>query len=207
MIQAIIFDLYGVLALNGWQAFKVRHFTKQPSKWNELFELGRQVDAGKASYYDLVRFTAIASGESEAAVRHELEHTVANTKLLDYIQAALQPKYKLGILSNAPGNAALDIFIRQQRELFHAVVLSGFEGHTKPDKQMYTAVAAKLNVDLRECLFVDDQIRHCDGARAAGMEAVLFTDVPQLKVELDCLLPKTPPTEPFTRGMASDESK
>lgn len=184
-IRAIIFDLYGVLALNGWQAFKTKHLTDKPETWNEVFELGRQVDAGFSDYAELIRFTAKKTCEPEATVRYQLEHTVANEELLNYIARTLKLHYKLGILSNASSNVVGHILTPTQQDLFDTTLLSHHIGLTKPDTRMYEAVAEKLETDTKECLFVDDQERHAAGAKQAGMQAIVYTDFTQFKTELE----------------------
>jgi HAD superfamily hydrolase (TIGR01509 family) len=188
MTKAIIFDLYGVLALNGWQAFKELHFSDRLDVWEQVFELGKQVDAGLKSYDDLVQFTAEQTGQSQAVVRHQLEHTVANEPLLDYIRITLKPHYKIGILSNAGTNVVERIFTAEQQDLFDAVVLSHHVGYTKPQFEMYDVIANRLETDLADCLFIDDQERHVTGARDAGMQALVYTDVMQLQSQLKTLL-------------------
>jgi HAD superfamily hydrolase (TIGR01509 family) len=184
VIKAIIFDLYGVLALNGWQAFKARHLTDKPATWDEVFELGRKVDAGLADYGELIHFTAKKTGESEATVRYQLEHTTVNDELLSYIATDLKPRYKLGILSNASSNIVSELFLPAQEQLFDAIVLSHHVGLTKPDAGMYEAIAEKLYVDTKECIFVDDQERHVIGAKAAGMQALVYEEVEVLRKEI-----------------------
>lgn len=184
--RAVIFDLYGVLALNGWQAFKAKHFHDREDIWTEVFELGRKVDAGLADYVELIAFTAQKTGESEDTVRYQLEHTVANDELLDYIQTALKPHYKLGILSNASSTRVLDeVFTAAQVAIFDSVTLSHHVGLTKPDARMYEAAAERLGVEIGECVFVDDQERHATGARDAGMRSLVYTDMSQLRTELE----------------------
>ncbi|MEJ0073284.1 MAG: HAD-IA family hydrolase [Candidatus Saccharibacteria bacterium] len=189
MIKAVIFDLYGVLALNGWQAFKTKHFTDREDVWTEVFKLGRKVDAGQADYTELIRFTAEQTGESEATVRYQLEHTVVNRELLSYIRTELKPRYKLGILSNASTNKVIDeLFMPEDEALFDAIVLSHHVGLTKPQAEMYHAIAARLRLRPAECLFVDDQERHAAGAEYAGMRALVYTDLPALKLGLGKLI-------------------
>ncbi len=187
--KAVIFDLYGVLALNGWQAFKAKHFREREGTWTEVFELGRRVDAGTADYTELIRFTAKKTGESEATVRYQLEHTLVNDELLHYITSELKPHYLLGILSNASKDEAVNqLLTSQQKTLFDAIILSHHYGLTKPQVEMYEAIARKLKVDVAECVFIDDQERHAAGARFAGMQALVYTDVPTLKKELAKIL-------------------
>ena len=189
MVRAIIFDLYGVLAINGWQAFKAAHFAEREEVWDQVFQLGRQVDAGLTGYADLVRFTAEASGESEETVRYQLEHTVANVELLQFIRAELKGQYKLGILSNASDDSVIGrVFTEEQQKIFDVITLSHHVGMTKPDVHMYEVVASKLGVEPEDCVFVDDQERHAAGARAADMQAILYTDLVGFKRELEALL-------------------
>jgi putative hydrolase of the HAD superfamily len=183
--KAVIFDLYGVLALNGWQAFKAKHFTDRPEIWDQVFEIGRKVDAGLADYDELIGFTAEQAGETEATVRYQLEHTSANDELLDYIRTDLKPWYFIGVLSNAHrAEVVSEIFSPEQEDLFTEIILSHHTGLVKPDTRMYEIIAGRLGVLPEECIFVDDQERHVEGARSAGMRGIAFTDVPQLKAAL-----------------------
>jgi FMN phosphatase YigB (HAD superfamily) len=185
MVQAIIFDLYGVLAINGWQSFKAKHFSDREDLWDQVFRIGKQVDTGVSDYEELVRFTAEASGQSEATVRYQLEHTVANEELLRFIHDDLKGQYKLGILSNAGDDEVLDrIFTPEQRSLFDAITLSREIGIPKPDPRTYNFIADALSVPTGDCIFIDDQERHTAGAREAGMQSILFTDVTELKAAL-----------------------
>ena len=183
--RAIIFDLYGVLALNGWQAFKARHFRDRPEVWDEIYDVGKQVDAGLAEYKDFIQMVAERSGESEATVRYQLEHTAPNEELLAYIADELLGKYKLGILSNAGRDHVLEeIFTKQQREYFDVITLSHHFGLTKPDTRIYEATASLLELNTNQCVFVDDQERHVSGAKEAGMLGIVFTGVANLQQEL-----------------------
>ncbi len=189
MVRAIIFDLYGVLAINGWQAFKAAHFEGREEAWQQIYELGRQVDAGLSDYAEFVSAAARATGESVETVRYQLEHTVANAELLAFIQHSLKSRYKLGILSNASNDRVVGrIFTPVQQKFFDTVTMSHHVGMTKPDVYMYRVVADKLSAEVDECVFIDDQERHVAGAREAGMQALLYTNVLELKRELAGLL-------------------
>jgi HAD superfamily hydrolase (TIGR01509 family) len=182
VIRAIIFDLYGVLAINGWQAFKATHFSGREDMWDQVHQLGRQVDAGESDYDELVRF---AAGANESIVRYRLEHTVANEELLKFIRSDLRENYKIGILSNASRSEVIErIFTPGQRALFDTVILSQQIGVTKPDRQAFVIASDEIEVPIGSCLLVDDQERHVKGARKAGMQAVQFTNVVNLKKDL-----------------------
>jgi HAD superfamily hydrolase (TIGR01509 family) len=191
-VKAVIFDLYGVLALNGWQAFKAKHFTNRTDVWDQIFELGRKVDAGLADYDELITFTAKQAGESQETVRYQLEHTSANDELLDYIKTDLKRWYSIGILSNASRSEIVSqIFSPEQEDLFTEIILSHHVGLIKPDVRMYEAIAGKLGVQTEDCVFVDDQERHVAGAQNAGMQGLVYHDTASLKAELNTLLANT----------------
>jgi len=55
-----------------------------------------------------------------------------------------------------------------------AVVLSFEAGSAKPDPGIYRAALEAVGTHPAETLFVDDQAAYCDGAVAAGMDALLI---------------------------------
>jgi len=61
-------------------------------------------------------------------------------------------------------------------EIFETVVDSGFVGVRKPEARIYEMTLERLGLPAEACLFVDDLAPNCDGARAAGMNAVHFRD-------------------------------
>jgi len=92
-------------------------------------------------------------------------------------------------LSNANSDQVIDrIFTSEQQKIFDSITLSHHVGMTKPDIQMYEVIAQKLEVKPSECVFIDDQERHAAGARLAGMRALIYVDMIQLKHELQTLL-------------------
>src|SRR5476649_1145986 len=103
MIQAIIFDCYGVLASDGWLPFKTRYFGHDPKLLQQAADLNRQSDAGLLSYNDFVRSVSDMAGVTIQVATKAIENNVPNEQLLDYI-AELKPSYKIGMLSNAGTN-------------------------------------------------------------------------------------------------------
>lgn len=172
MIKAVIFDLYGVLGLNSWQAFKERHFAHCPEDWESLRALGQRVDAGEATEGELVAAIAIRTGETEETVRYQFEHTVPNVDLLTYAKT-LAPRFAIGVLSNASRDVVADIFSTEEQGVFSAVVTSFHVGLTKPDPGIFQKVLDELHVHAHECIFVDDQQRHIDAAKALGFSTIL----------------------------------
>ncbi len=78
-------------------------------------------------------------------------------------------------------------FLRERHTLldhFAKPTLSFRTGVLKPDPAAYRAAAADVGVPARECFFTDDLPENVDGARAAGMDAVLFEGAEPLRAAL-----------------------
>jgi putative hydrolase of the HAD superfamily len=72
-------------------------------------------------------------------------------------------------------------------EIFETVVDSGFVGCRKPEARIYEMTLERLGLAAGACLFVDDLLPNCEGARAAGMSAVHFRDNEQATAEIRAL--------------------
>lgn len=57
-------------------------------------------------------------------------------------------------------------------------------GVMKPDAEIYLAGARNVRTDPRQCLFVDDLEVNVEGARAVGMQAILFENPTALSKQL-----------------------
>jgi putative hydrolase of the HAD superfamily len=84
-----------------------------------------------------------------------------------------------GVLIGLLSNNTLDLYDTlaafELEPLFDAVVISAGIGLMKPDPAAYQAVLEQLGVAPQQAVLVDDFPANVDGARAVGMEAVLFT--------------------------------
>jgi putative hydrolase of the HAD superfamily len=132
-------------------------------------EVGRLVGE---DWSDMSTFVRRARGaDPQAVVRPEADRA---------IRVANAAGIRLAILSNE-----LDLFYGADfrgrlplLSLFETIVDATYTGILKPDARAYEAVGKALDLPLDACVFVDDQKRNVDGARAAGMIPVWF-DVAQ----------------------------
>lgn len=67
------------------------------------------------------------------------------------------------------------------------VTVSGEIGLIKPDREIYEHHAEKFGLEPTATLFIDDSQKNVDGAKAAGWQAVLFTDAARLHKDLEML--------------------
>lgn len=176
MIQAVIFDCFGVLAHDGWLPFRSAHFADDPQKFAEATDLNKRSNAGMIGYGDFLQQIGELAGISAAEARREIEDNPADTNLFSYIRETLKPRYKIGLLSNASDYHLDDIFTVEQVGLFDEITLSYEVGAVKPDAIMYETIATKLGMLPEECLFIDDQPRFVEAAKQTGMQALVFED-------------------------------
>jgi len=69
----------------------------------------------------------------------------------------------------------------------------------KPDPRSYLITAQRLGVPPGETVFLDDTEVCVAGARAVGMQAVLFTSTEQAITELESRLGEHPVSPPSAR--------
>lgn len=73
---------------------------------------------------------------------------------------------------------------RELAEVFETTVVSGQAGMIKPSVEIYRHFCTKAGVDAADCIFTDDGLHNCLGAKAAGMDAIHFTGPEALAASL-----------------------
>jgi HAD superfamily hydrolase (TIGR01509 family) len=92
---------------------------------------------------------------------------------------------RTALLSNSWGNS---YDRRGWEEMFDVVVISGEVGMRKPEARIFEHTAELMDLPTGACVMVDDLPWNVDGARAAGMAAVLHREVEETARALESLL-------------------
>jgi len=71
--------------------------------------------------------------------------------------------------------------------LFEGIVVSGHERIIKPEPEIYQLICERHKVVPKSAVFIDDAERNIVGAKAFGIEGILFKSPEQLKRELKTL--------------------
>jgi HAD superfamily hydrolase (TIGR01509 family) len=187
MTKAIIFDCFGVLTTEAWLPFKAKHFGHDPVLTDEVNQISWRADRGLISRDEAIQATAKLAGISVTAFHEAVNRNVPDEELFRYIRK-LKKDYRMGLLSNISGNYLHEIFTPEHLAVFDVISLSFENGYIKPHPQAFEIAADRLHANLDECVLIDDQERNVNGAREAGMRAILYKDVKQLKKELPKLL-------------------
>jgi len=188
VIKAIIFDCFDVLVTNGLPILKQKYAPNDPGKQGIVRALVQSLNEGKLDYQTFLLKLAELLGVSVPEIELTLDDNRPDEELFSYIQDKLDPHYKLGILSNAGDDWLEEMMGSERVKLFDVAILSYAVGYTKPHPEIYKLTATKLGVEPSECVFIDDKERFCDGAKAIGMQAILYKSFDQFKSELEKLL-------------------
>lgn len=111
-----------------------------------------------------------------------------NVELTEYFRG-LRPAYKTGIISNSFVGAR-----EREQELYGLgditddIVYSHETGMSKPDPRIYLLACERLGVSPEETVFLDDSEAMVDGARAVGIQAILFQDNAQAIADINACL-------------------
>lgn len=187
MVKAIIFDCFGVLVTEAWLPFKAKYFRHDSELFDQASDLTKRANQGLISQEDFIRSAAELAGIEPSEARDFISRNVPDEQLFDYLRK-LKPDYKLGFLSNIAANYLHKMFTPEQLALFDVIELSYESGFVKPETRAYQNIAKRLGIDISEAVLVDDQERNVNGASQAGMPAILYENLEQLKIELEPLL-------------------
>jgi putative hydrolase of the HAD superfamily len=189
MIQAVIFDCFGVLISDALSVLTAELYRSNPEAEEQVHAWMRQTNTGQLTAQESAERIGTIFGLSYDEYRKRLmESEVKNQELMDYI-VDLRKTYKTAMLSNvSPGGLERRFSQEEMTHHFDACVASAEIGYAKPEARAYEITAERLGVRLDECVFTDDRQPYCDGAKAVGMQAILYQDFAQFKAELEALL-------------------
>ena len=165
----------------------------------EKFRLlyGRQrleLDRGTLSaehYWGRILQEAGVASSPELIQRIEREDALGwmrvNQRVVDWSGELRSAGYRTAILSNMPtdklsfmrGSATMD-WIGE----FETAIFSCDVGLVKPEPAIYRLCLEKLKAAPGECVFLDDYPVNVEGARAAGINALLFRSATEAAAEL-----------------------
>ena len=203
-VETVVFDLGGVLI--DWNPdYVYRHIYPDPVRRQWFFEnictheWNLEQDAGRplaeATAEKVAEFPEYAEQIQAFYGRWEemLGEAIApNVALLKQLRA--QGNVRLYALTNWSQETfpiALDRFDFLQ--WFEGIVVSGLEGVIKPYREIYEILLSRYSIPAATSVFIDDNYLNVEGARAAGMQALHYTEADQLRKDLAPLLSSSTP--------------
>jgi len=129
-------------------------------------ELGRPVPEIHSFWYEAFRAAYVPKSEvfSLASSLHE-------------------KGYKTALLSNTE-LPAVRFFHEQNYNMLDVLVFSCVEKIAKPEREIYEITLNRLGSEASQTVFIDDRADYVQGAKEAGLHAILFESDDQLRNEL-----------------------
>jgi epoxide hydrolase-like predicted phosphatase len=197
-VRAVVFDIGGVLEvtppLGVGEHWEARLGLRPGALRERLREVRAAGEVGTISEPEAHRRTGELLGLDDAQVDAFMADVwreylgTLNVELAEYF-GGLRPRYRTAMLSNSFVGARG----REQRryrfhELADLIVYSHEVGMSKPDPRIYLLTCERLGVRPAETVFLDDAEVAVDGARAVGMQALLFEDNAQAIAAIEARL-------------------
>lgn len=185
MIRGIIFDCFGVLYHGSLDYLRE---LAPPERVDEVTDLSHSYDYGYITQADYFSGVGQVIGKAADEVRQICrEQHVRNEVLVEYVRT-LRPAYKTALLSNVGRGFVESLFTAEElKALFDVEILSNEVGMVKPSAGIYQLTADRLGLSPEQCVMVDDIDRNVEGARAAGMQGILYQNMGQFRRELAAL--------------------
>lgn len=101
-----------------------------------------------------------------------------------FVELLKEKNIPVAMLSNIDSGMAKIIKEFGYYEPFDPCLLSCELGVDKPERKIYEILLEKLNLPATEVIFIDDLPQNVTGAKALGIDALLFQSQEQLKEEL-----------------------
>jgi epoxide hydrolase-like predicted phosphatase len=206
-IEAVLFDLHGVLTSSPWETLASVGTTTGEHTQDEVLAvmLGDYATDGPHPWHRLER-GEIGFGEylpevmalaAEAGVTLDFmqlrgmnERIVVHEDVVACVRRLRVDGYKTALVTNNVREASggwRALF--PVDELFDAVIDSSAVGVRKPDPAIFAIALEQLGgVPPSAAVFLDDAPGNVEGARRAGLQAILVEDVDTALAELDALL-------------------
>jgi len=193
-MPALLIDLFGTLIKEGNDEIVHEQISKDLSKlvsglnWEEHYNLykvlvSEGLGSGEAVWEALVRISEKRGFKLNLQRNMVYEmHVGYHAKLAELYEDAIEALElgkklfdKIALVSDSDAGVAEEILkAKGIRHYFDAIVVSGEVGVRKPDPRLFLEAARKINVSPAACVMIGDTYKDVEGAKTAGMKAVLL---------------------------------
>lgn len=189
--EAIIFDLGGVLLNLDYDLTEKAFISLGMVNFGESYSQLQQVqlfdhyETGQISSFHFVNrlLDLLPPGTTANQVVHAWDAMILDfpVERLQFLED-LSGKYRLFLLSNTNDlhidavRRSLEKAVghRNLEQYFEKTYFSSAIGMRKPDSKVFEFVCSENNLDTSKTIFIDDSPQHVEGAKLAGIEAILL---------------------------------
>lgn len=192
MIKAVIFDISGVVFINGTAKFVKalsQRYGIDPLVVKDVTngELGTKYRENKVTREEFWKEALIRIKVNETPDQLEKEwisgfEVMEGTK---HVIIELSQKYKVYYLSDNAKEIALGVEEKSNlSEWFHGGVYAWEAGIKKPSLGIYQLILKKFQLQPDEVIYVDDKESNLEPAKQLGMQTILFASSEDLRQQL-----------------------
>lgn len=184
----LIFDFYGVVVGEVAHTWLKAHLSPEHAK-KIIDEILVAADEGKLTEEELFLRIEQESGVKASAIKEDWFVLGAlNHETVNFIKAN-RDKYHFALLSNAIESYLNQFFTKYQLAgLFDQVFISAAIKLAKPTKAVFDYVLAHFPYPYSKAIMIDDSMHNIKGAKAAGLEGIVFIDMKKTEEELGQIL-------------------
>ncbi len=204
-IRSVAFDFGGVLAYFIEEG-AIREMASVAQVEYEAFNTGmwkyrQELDSGA---YDTNRYWSLVLDHCNSALPRQAcigtlqemdlkGFSRMNQGMLCWAKELKQHGFGTLIISNMAEPTYQRLVANQEwMQHFDAAIISGIIGINKPDRRIFKHALDSQHLDASEVLFLDDLLHNVEGAQAAGLHALLFSDTHTLAKDLAVYYPNLP---------------
>jgi putative hydrolase of the HAD superfamily len=196
-VRGLLTDFGGVLTTNVFDSFRAfsvaeglppdtvkRTFRENPAALAEL----RLLERGELPVDEFERRFAphLGIADHSGLVERLFAGLGPDAPMMEAMRRAHDAGVKTAVISNSWGDGIYEG--ADLNDIFDEIVISGEVGLHKPDPAIFALTCTRLDVEPRECVFVDDLRENCAAAEALGMTAILHRGADSTLPELERLL-------------------
>lgn len=202
MVEAVIWDFGGVLTSSPFEAFArfeaerglpadIIRRTNADNHWENAWAKFERAEVDIEAFDELFAAESLALG-AEVRGKDVLPLLVGDLRP-EMVEALRRTatKFRTGcITNNLPANSVgslggRSLYIAEVMALFNHVIESAKIGLRKPDPRIYRMMVEALDVDPRNCVYLDDLGVNLKPARDLGMTTIKVVDSAQAIAELE----------------------
>jgi len=191
MIKTVIFDYDGVvkksqkfsLTVTDLYKISIEKYKKFVPKFKpiiENFDKGLITEEKFWTEFSKITGKTVPKECGKNAHRMYRENFVFFTEVIDLIGELKNQRFKFAVLSNMFPYQAKIVRENNEDNLFDNVFLSCERGLKKPDLEFYELVIKEMNINPKECLFIDDKEENLLPAEKLGIRTVLAKNPEQI---------------------------
>ena len=188
MKNIILFDFFGVICSEIAPFWFGDRFDKQTALRIKE-ELVGPADLGYIEEDVLFERIARACNTEADLVRREwMELAVIDWEMVELVRQ-LKEKYKVYLLSNAPGEFLHEILTKNNLyPLFDRMFISSEIKLAKPSRDFFEYCISKIGEPKEAMIFTDDNIKNVTAAREVGIDTIHFIGCEDYKARIKTLL-------------------